>query len=82
MLTINAHDIGKAFASLNSKVPGHIYGPDHVHAFRLACFLSEVLAGVLKGAVQRILLRAESSAMGMSDNLEIPTDQLDKKWCS
>ncbi len=78
VLTIHAHDIGKAFASLNAKIQRHIGRPDPMHAHRFVCFLSDMLAGLLRKAVQCIIQKATTSAMGMVDNLEISIEHLDK----
>ncbi len=73
-LTIDGHELGKAFGSLNAKVESHIGGPDPSHADRFVRFLSELLARILHKAVEVFVKRAESSAMGMIENLDIPVD--------
>ncbi len=72
VLTINGHEVGKAFSSLNAKVQSQLGGPDPLHAHLFVRFLADLLARILHKAVGGIIRRSEISAMGMLENLDIP----------
>ncbi len=76
VLTINGHELGKAFCSLNAKIQCHLGGPSPEHAHRFVKYLADMLAGIIGVGVTGLVQSSSKNAMGMIDNLQIPVDSL------
>ncbi len=76
VLTINRHEFGKAFCSLNAKMQSHLGEPTSQHAHLFVKYRADLLAGISRTVVESIVQRSEKTAMGMIDKLQISITSL------